>query len=95
MGTEKTIANVSVKSNIWIDPENPAYTEEQAAQAVHRAKHHIPGDLMIDFFAAEHPGMNPRSVDLVRVMTGKQQEEYGCYRFFHFRGQKGRAFDES
>lgn len=87
--------NLQVRANIWIDSENPAYSEAQAIKGIHKAKQHIPGDLMIEFFKKEYPHMNPRDRSLVSKMTEKQQEEYGCYRFFYFHGQTGTAFDPS
>lgn len=87
--------NVQIKPNVWIDAENPAYSEEQALNSVYKAKRYIPGDLMIEFFQREYPHMNPRDRRLTSQLTPKQSEEYSCYRFFYFHGQSGAAFEPS
>lgn len=93
--TDKIIANIEFKSNVWIMKDNPAYTPEQATQTIHLAKQHIPGDLMIEFFEKEYPNMNPRATTLMKRMTDTQRIEYGCYRFFYYHGQQGTAFEPS
>jgi hypothetical protein len=73
-------ANILVKSNVWIDKDQPQN------EWPHVAASHIPGDLMVEFL-----GTRDKRV-LNMQMTPKQTDEYLAYRFFLFHGQEGLAF---
>ena len=84
--------NLSMKSNVWINMEYPAQSDEMAdwSATKKKAREEIPGDLMIEFLAVENPGINPRSRFLIeQEMTKKQLQEYLDYHFFLPHGLEG------
>jgi hypothetical protein len=83
-------SNLVVASNVWIDADNPDHTTPW------QAMEQIPGDLMIDFVAKQHPHLNPRDRRfLADKLTPTQHQEYLNRRFFLFNGETGAAFDQS
>jgi hypothetical protein len=75
-------ANISVKSNVWIDKDRPLDEMPHAAAA------HIPGDVMVEFIGTRDKRW------LKTQMTRKQLDEYLVYRFFLFHGQTGLAYKD-
>ena len=83
-------SNLVVASNVWIDADNPDHTTPW------QAMEQIPGDLMIDFVAKQHPHLNPRDKRFLSdKLTPTQLQEYLNRRFFLFNGETGAAFDQS
>jgi len=82
-------SNIAIRSNIWIDSEQPDRTTQW------QASKQIPGDLMIDFLASENPLCNPREQRVINSsLTPKQIEEYHIRKFFLNHGECGAAYEE-
>jgi hypothetical protein len=85
-----TPTNIKILSNVWIDSDNPTDTQRFLVYE------QVPGDLMVDFIAAENPLQNPRDTQVLGSrLTARQMEEYLVRRFFLNIGEEGAAFDPS
>ena len=75
-------ANVSVKANVWCDPDGDGTDVPYFLQPI------IPGDLLVHL-------LGTRDVRTTRQgLTARQQVEYEQSRFFQNHGQEGLAFEE-
>ena len=84
------VSNLVVVSNVWIHPES--LNDTTPWQAVTQ----IPGDLMVDFIAKEHPHLNPRDKRVLSdKLTPTQHKEYLNRRFFLYHGETGAAYQKS
>jgi len=73
-------SNLTVISNLWIDPDMPDTTTSWSAQ------HQIPGDLMVEFLGTRD------TRELRDRMSLRQYREYCERRFFFQHGESGLAY---